>query len=189
MGKVLFPQALVYLSTGGYPSPRFFPWFLVPDPFPGCPSPRWGERGYSSLRWGGGTPVPDGRGTPVLDGRYPSSRQGVPQSQIGGIPVPGYFAGLWSQVLSQGCPSPRWGNTPVPDGGLPQFQLGGTPVQTRGLQYPPTPSPRDRTAERVLAMLRAVCLLRSRRKTFLFFFKCLHDVTERIPDTTCWCHF
>ena len=63
----------------------------------------------------------------------------IPQSQVPRSLVSGPF---W------GHPSPGWGY---------HFQPGQDGVP-----------PRDRTAERTLAMLREVCLLCSRRKTFLF---------------------
>ena len=71
----------------------------------------------------------------------------------GGTPVPGSFPGHWSQVLS-------WGGTPV--------LVGGGVLPQPGLGYPPTPQPsQDRTAEQTLVTQRALCLLRSRRRTFL----------------------
>ena len=55
-----------------------------------------------------------------------------------------------------------WGYPQVPDGGgvAPSRSVWGTPL------------PGDRTAEQTLATLRTVCLLRSRRRTFLFVFFC-----------------
>ena len=55
----------------------------------------------------------------------------------GGTPVPGPLPGLWSQVLS--------GGTRVPGSGVPQ------PPPPRWVWDTPPP-PRDRTAERVLAV-------------------------------------
>ena len=74
----------------------------------------------------------------------------------GGTPVIGSFSGLWSQVLSQG--------------GVPQ-SLPGVPLQL-GLWYlPPAGTgvllPLG-SEERVLTTLWTVCLLLSRRRTFLF---------------------
>ena len=103
----------------------------------------------------------------------------------GGTPVPCSFPGLWSQVLSGGYPSPGWG---YPRTGYPPARSGLGYVPTRPwLENPPPPSqdrtgvplvrtgippgthlPQDRTAERVLATHRAVCLLRSLRRTFFF---------------------
>ena len=72
----------------------------------------------------------------------------------------------------------------LPEGGVPQSQMGvpwpgqdGVPTSPQlGLDgYNPlpgldgvAPSPGDRPAEGVLTTRRAVCLLRSRRRTFLF---------------------
>ena len=90
--------------------------------------------------------------------------------------VLGSFPGFWFQVLSGGYPSSSWGY-PSPGWGL--FQKRDTPIQVR-MGYPPPPTrtevplppPLDRTAEQALATRRAVCLLRSRRRTFLFRVKC-----------------
>ena len=55
--------------------------------------------------------------------------------------------------------------------GVPQSQMGVPPARDG---VPPSrdgiPLPRDRTTERVLATQQAVCLLCSRRRTFLFPF-------------------
>ena len=72
------------------------------------------------------------------------------------------------------------GNPPPPlglDGGTPlgtgqayshqDWRGSPRPSAVDGGTHPPLP-PRDRAAERVLATRRAVCLLRSRRRTFLF---------------------
>ena len=73
-----------------------------------------------------------------------------PMSFVGGDPSD------WSQV-------PSWG---IQDRGYPPGQGWGTP--------------RDRTADLVLDSRRAVCLLRSRRRTFLFILfldsVCIHSV-------------
>ena len=111
----------------------------------------------------------------------------------GGTPAPGSFSGHWSQILSGRAylgprffprslvPGPFWGN-PSPGGGVPQswsrgyLSMGYSPDHDRtgvpplqpgqdGVLPPPPP---DSTAERALAMRRAVCLLRSRSRTFLF---------------------
>ena len=39
----------------------------------------------------------------------------VPGLFTGGIPVPGSFPGLWSQILSRGYPNPGLGEYPSPD--------------------------------------------------------------------------
>ena len=82
----------------------------------------------------------------------------------GGIPVAGSFLGLWYPNPSQRVPQ-SWPG----DGG------GGTPVLAKGKGVPqpgqdwgtPPPQPLDRTPQRALATRRAVCLLFSRRRTFL----------------------
>ena len=95
-------------------------------------------------------------------GGYPSlrffPRSLDPGSLPGGIPVSGSFPDVWSQVLSEGgYPVPGRGNLDL-DGGYP------SPRQDRTGVLPP----QARTAEGVLAMQQTVCLLRSRRRTFLF---------------------
>ena len=66
---------------------------------------------------------------------------------------------------------PGWGVPPPPStwpGGYP-----GYPLSRPGMRYPPNPdlgqgtSPPPQTWDGVLATRRAVCLLRSRRRTFL----------------------
>ena len=84
-------------------------------------------------------PYPFYGGTPVLAGGYPNVRQGVPQSQAGGTSVLGYPPAR-TALGYIAWPGHDW----------------GTP-----------PPPKDRTAEEVLATRRAVCLLRSRRRTVL----------------------
>ena len=104
----------------------------------------------------------------------------VPGSFLGpfggrGTLVPGSFPGHWSQVLSGGVPQSWPGGYPSQAGG------GDTTVMAGGQDgVPPSqggvPPPWDSTSERALATRRAVCLLRSRRMTFLFRkrFKKLH---------------
>ena len=84
-------------------------------------------------------------------------RGGVPQSQVlSQVSGPRSFPG--------GYPSPRWREYCSP-------RQGGTPVPDRtGLGNPTPPPPPDRTTDRVLATRRAVCILRSRRRTFLFYY-------------------
>ena len=110
--------------------------------------------------------------------------------RVGGTPVSGSFSGLWSQVVSGG----GGGVYPNPGGG------GDTPGQypLPGLGYPPPPNqdwgiPRDRTAERVFATRRVVCLLHSRRRTFLFIFlfscvfrMCLYLYARRKVTSLAW---
>ena len=92
------------------------------------------------------------------------------------------FPSAWSHF-------PVWGLLPSsPDRGYPgKVSIGypplGTPIKT-GWVYPASeldgcipwqdrmghpPSPGDRAAERILATRRAVCLLRSHKRIFLFF--------------------
>ena len=134
----MFLQVCV-CSGEGYLSSRFFPRSLVPGPF--CM---------------GATPVP---------GSFPSH---WPQVLSWGTPVPGFFPGHWSQVISGGMAQSWLGvqqSWPVryPTlGWVPPWpgQLYGT---LRARSEWGTPHPWDGTAER-----RVVCLLRSRRRTFLF---------------------
>ena len=106
----------------------------------------------------------------------------VPQSQVIFL-----IPGPWSQGILH--PTPLGGN-PVPAGGIPQSKMG---VSLMGLEYPLAGArvlaagtgvpmagtgipllglgyflPPDSSEEPVLATQWAVCLLRSRRKTFLF---------------------
>ena len=89
----------------------------------------------------------------------------------GGTQVPGSFPGPWSllgggtPVLARGYPSPRWG-CPA---GVPSPPPAGTGVPP-GWHWGTPPLPhRDSTEERVRSV--AVCLLRSRRGTFLLWSK------------------
>ena len=128
-------------TPGSYPCPHPM---LVPCPFLRYPSLRRYPspgRGYPSLRRG----VP-----PYQDRTYV-----VPQSCPGGRRVPqscpGWGGGVlvWvpSNVLARGLSGQDWG-IPMTRTGVP-------------------PPPRDRTAEQVLTAWRAVCLLRSCRRTVL----------------------
>ena len=115
----------------------------------------------------GGIPVPGS-----LPGHWSQVFSG------GGTPVPGSFPGHWSQVLSGGTLVLTRGTPVLP--GVPQDGIGlGYPPGHEG--YPCTqvrmgcplardgvPPPPDRTVERTLAIQWVVCLLRSRRRTFLF---------------------
>ena len=110
----------------------------------------------------GGTPVTGsfpGLGSQALSQGYPSpklfSRSLVSCPFLGGTPVQGSFPGLWSQVLS-------WGGYPSPDWADPR--TGVSPSQDR-IGVPP----QNRTAKQVLATRWVVCLLRSYRRTFLFY--------------------
>ena len=107
---------------------------------------------------GGGYPSPRFFPRSFL-GRYPSPGLGVPHPWWG-IPIPGQKGMGCSQPGQDGVPpSQDWGN-PLPQPG----QDGVPPGQDWGTPLPP---PLNRTAERVLATRRAVCLLRSRRRTLL----------------------
>ena len=81
--------------------------------------------------------------------------------------VPGSF---------QGFPSPGWREYPIPGwGGDPktryppgQVRMEYPPPGHIRMGYPPPPN-QDRTTERALATERAICLLRSCRRIFLFY--------------------
>ena len=116
----------------------------------GYPSPRFFLRslvpgpfgGFLSPRWAG-TPVP-GRGVPP-------ARKGVSSLGRTGLGYPLTRTGL-------GYPPART------ELGYPLARTGlGPPLAGTGV-----PPPQDITAERALATRWAVCLLRSRRGTFLF---------------------
>ena len=101
--------------------------------------------------------VPPGRDRvpPGRDGVPPWPGMGYPCQQGWGTPQPGQDGGY----LRWGTPEQGWG-TPLARDGIP---------------------PRDRTADGVLDTPRPVCLLRSRRRTFLCFNEnslvCLHVVS------------
>ena len=115
----------------------------------------WGGGGYpNQVRMGGGYPdqVRIG-GTLARSGwrGYPSQvRMGGTLARSGwGVPQPGQDRGVPRPGMD--CPLSRDGVHPCP-----------------GMGYPPPPPPtRDRTADGVLDTRRAVCLLRSRRRTLL----------------------
>ena len=118
----------------------------------------------------GDTPVlAGGRGTPS------HSWLGYPRT---GYPPPGHYWGTprsgWGTPMRIGFPSPRFfprSLVPGPFQGYPVSPGWGVPQD----RVPPArtllgyPHSWDRTAERALATRRAVCLLRSRRRTFLSF--------------------
>ena len=100
-------------------------------------------------------------------------RGGTPsQVWMGGTPFPGLYmeGGTSSGVWTGGVPHPRsgWGTPWAMTGwGTPQPGLDGAPLLSRTRWgYPPPQL--DRAALRALATRRAVCLLRSCRRTFLF---------------------
>ena len=81
------------------------------------------------------------------------------------------------------------GPGPFPVGYPGQVQMGATPARSRKGGTPArdgVPHPPDRTVDGVLDTRRAVCLLRSRRRTFLYdayFLKCTAgDKTSAITD-------
>ena len=100
---------------------------------------------------------------------YPIGRMGVCLSTPGGrgIPVPSYFPGQWSHILSgvdtlvPGSFPSHWPQV-LSGGGYPSpGTILGNPLPGQDGHHP-TP---DRAAEQ--ASRRAVCLLRSRRRTVL----------------------
>ena len=115
-------QASVCLFTWGrgrYPSPRFFPWSLVPGPFPwgGYPSPRFflwslvpGPLQGVPQSQPGGIPQPQLR-------LYPSSKQGVPQSQMVGTPSETGVPPNWDWGTP--CPRDRRASACYAAGGMP----------------------------------------------------------------------
>ena len=118
--------------------------------------------GTTSQVWTGGAPHPADWGVPpsqVWMGGTPSSWWG------GGCPIPGltWGGGVPPSQLTGSTPFPGLeGGTPsYPDAGVPPSQVwtGGTPLAGG--------APSTRPAQHVLATWRAVCLLRSRRRTFL----------------------
>ena len=126
------------------------------------------------MRQRGGTRTPPGGGTRV---RYPPHRGGTQtppggggtrvRYPPGGLPGSGTPRGGYpGQVPPGGVPK-----SGTPPGGYPD-PLGGYPgqVPSRGgtqVRYPPGGVYPGRTTEGVLTTRRAVCLLRSRRRTFL----------------------
>ena len=102
-----------------------------------------------------------GRGTPSPSHNISTG----PMSFLGGNPVTSPRSGC-------GVP-PSWGTLSPSSrlgwGGTPWWE--SPPPPPPGMGYPPPPPPPpDRTADGVLDTPRSVCLLRSRRRTFLFDF-------------------
>ena len=100
-------------TTGeGYPSPRFFDWFLVPGPFlgEGYPSPGRGypvpviDEGYPSLSHGWMVPQDRGTTTPGQDG--------VSQARPG-WGTPSQDSGMSPRTEQQGEHLLRWGGGEV----------------------------------------------------------------------------
>ena len=124
-------------------------------------------------------------------GGYPGQ---VPPPPPGGVPgsgtPPGGYPGPGTPL---GVPGP-----PTPPGGVPRsrYPPGGTPIWVppqggvpRSRYPPPRGGYPGRTTEGVLTTRRAVCLLRSRRRTFLLylflasFFKCPSALETQITKS------
>ena len=167
MGEVLFSQVCLSTSRslvpgpfregGGGLSPRFFPRSLVLDPFWGVPSPRLFLRSLvpaffkgGTLEWGTPPPQPGQWGTPGQEWSTPLARLGwcgYRQVRMGYPPPNQVMVGY-----------PPWAG-----------QDGVSPPPPTGQVRMGTPLPQGTTAERGLATRRAVCLLRSRRRTVLLY--------------------
>ena len=163
-GKVIV-SVCPHLREGGFPVPRLGGG--IPHPksrWRGTPSQVW-VWGYPIPGLGGGNLVPGfGGGTssqvwvgmypiPGLGGGYPIPGWGGTPFQVwvGDIPIPGLGRGTPSQVW-QGTPSQVWvGRYPIPG-----------PDRVDGVPLPHTHT----SAKRALATRRALCLLRSRKRTF-----------------------
>ena len=110
-----------------------------------------------TVRGGGGVPQsgPDGGRVPQP---CPDRGVGYPsQVQMGGVPWPGQDGGY-----------PRWWYHPRQGWGTPQPGQDGGGYPRWGYPLPGMYPLRYRTADGVLDTPRSVCLLRSRRRTFLF---------------------
>ena len=142
------------VQPGGVPWPGGYP------PGQGGGYPGWGGGTLAGGTLVGGYPG-EGGGGGTLAGGYPGQ---VPPGQVrmGGYPAQGGYPGRG------GYP----GQVTPPPG---QVRMGGDTLP-RGW-YP------GRTTEGVLTTQRAVCLLRSRRRTFLFW-KYLACVPRRKPKST-----
>ena len=129
----------------------------------------WGRH-----RGGGGYPYPI-MPCNISQNAMGQTPGGVPcQVQPGGVPcwgVPcqgGYPAGGYPTWVP---PSQVRTGVPCPRGTLPGYPLGRVPPPARsGRGVPCWGGYPVRTTEGVLTTRRAVCLLRSRRRTFLFVF-------------------
>ena len=110
-----------------------------------------------------------GRGYPIWPmGGYPHpSRQGGPHPSRGWVPPAGQ-RGEYPH-LADGKRYPRgWDWIGIPHRGPPSPSTPSLPPS------PPPPPSGDRATERTLGTRYSVCLLRSRRRTFLFQFKIMH---------------
>ena len=122
--------------------------------------------------WGEGTPDRSGQGTQSGEGvPQPGQDGGTQPGQERGVPKPGQLGGILATdevTAIQGWSTPPsidrvppvlgWGTLSID--GVPPCPGWGTPLQRWG-------TPWDRTADGVLDTRRAVCLLRSRRRTVL----------------------
>ena len=172
---------------GGIPHPRSGQGGTLPDGgHPrcgrggGCPIPGVHGGGTLSEVWMGGTPsqVQMGGSTPSQVWMWGGNPGTPPGSRLDWVPP-------WLRLDWMGYPPPpqsKTGWVPPPPSRtewgtpLPQSRLGGVPP-CPGLNVPPPvqdwmgylpfTSSRDRSAKWTLATRRAVCLLRSRRRTFL----------------------
>ena len=154
-----------------------------------CQSTPSGGGGPASRRWGGTPPwVPPcwtwlrdtQRGVPHL--RYPLVRPGWGVPQPGGTPTSDTPpCQTWLGIPHLGYPPSDLAGG-YPDGGVPpprvpphQTWPGGTPPQVPPLSsdlaggYPDGGGTPPQVTDGVLDTPRSVCLLRSRRRTFLFY--------------------
>ena len=185
--EVMFSRVCVCSTFGGGTPSQGWPWGDAPSqvwprgyPIPGLtrgvPHPSSGGIwGTPLTRSGWGTPPDIGWGTPLTRsgwGTPPDLGQGTPQTWDGVPPGPGMG---YPPDLGQGIPLDlAWGTLPdlgwgTPPGhgmGFPPDLGWGTPRPGTGYP-PPTRSGLDRAAQRVLTTWWAVCLLCSRRRTFL----------------------
>ena len=137
----------------------------------------------------GGTPfLPDGRGYPLSDGRgYPHPSQLGGSHFWGGTPFLPNGSGV-PPSFQMGYSHPSQGGVvpPIPgqDEGVPpsQVRTGGTPIQVRSQFRTRRWVPPTGTTQHILAMWRAVCFSRSRRRTFLLKINhcCYHCSTVSI---------
>ena len=158
---------------GGYPDPpEGVPDRVTPpggtwpgNPPGGYPDPPWGVPGTPL----GGTWLGTPRGGTQIP---PGVPDWVPPRGVPGPPGGGYLdppGGTWLGTPPGGVP-----DRVPPPGGVPD-------------RVPPPGGYPGRTTEGVLTTRRAVCLLRSRRRTFLFSFyshTCMHSNFMAMPDST-----
>ena len=150
---------------GGYPGqvpPRGVPGSGTPPPggYPGQVHPPQGGTGPGYPPRGDLTQVPP-RGTQVW---YPPGGYLTRVPPLGGIPDLGQVPPPRGVPGSGTPPGGYPGQVPPPGGYRPWVPRGGTGPGYLGGGYP------GRTTEGVLTTRRAVCLLRSRRRTFLCYY-------------------